>query len=252
MEIVTITNQKGGCAKTTTAFSLGMGLAKRGKRVLFVDLDAQSNLAFTAGVDLLHIEHTLYDVFKGKADAESALIHLDNGTDILVGSIDLASADREFSQLGRERMLKKALAPLAKQYDFCVIDTPPTLGVLNENALTACNKVIIPVQSEIYGLQGISQLCGFIDDIRENANPDLTISGILITVVDASTNVYKEMRKQFESVAETLGTKVFKSCIRRAVSVKEVALMRGNLFDEVPHATATQDYTAFIDEFLEG
>ncbi len=252
MEIVTITNQKGGCAKTTTAFSLGMGLAKRGKRVLFVDLDAQSNLAFTAGVDLLHIEHTLYDVFKGKADAESALIHLDNGTDILVGSIDLASADREFSQLGRERMLKKALAPLAKQYDFCVIDTPPTLGVLNENALTACNKVIIPVQSEIYGLQGISQLCGFIDDIRENANPDLTISGILITVVDASTNVYKEMRKQFESVAETLGTKVFKSCIRRAVSVKEVALMRGNLFDEVPNATATQDYTAFIDEFLEG
>lgn len=252
MEIVTVTNQKGGCGKTTTVWSLGVGLNKRGYRVLLVDLDAQSNLSFTANVDLLNLKTSLYDVFKGNASVNDALIQLNEGLYILVGSIDLASADREFTQLGRERMLKKALSQLETEFDYVLVDTPPTLGVMNENALTVCNKVIIPVQPEVYALQGTTQLCGFIDDIREDINPDLKIFGILITVADERTNTYKEMRKQFENVADMLGTKVFNTYIRRAVSVREVALQRSNIFDETPNATATIDYNHFIDEFLRG
>lgn len=250
MRIVTVTNQKGGVSKTTTAFSLGVGLQKRGYKVLFVDLDAQSNLSFTAQVDLLNIPTNLYEVFKGKATAKDAIINIDKNLDILVGSIDLASADREFLQLGREKMLAKALKPLSASYDYCIIDTPPTLGVMNENALTASDNVIIPMQVEVYALQGTNQLYGFISSIMENSNPALKISGILLTRVDERTNLYKAMKPQFDNVAQMMHTKVFKSFIRETVAVKEVAIQRGNLFDETPNATATKDYIAFIDEFL--
>lgn len=253
MQVVTITNQKGGTAKTTTAWSLGVGLNKRGYRVLFVDLDAQTNLSFTANVDLLNLDTTLYDVFKGTAKVKDALIDLSDSMSILVGGIDLASADREFTQLGREKMLSKALNTLKGDYDYCIVDTAPTLGVMNENALTASDTVIIPMQAEMYALQGVNQLFGFIDDIRENANPDLKIDGILVTRVDERTNLYKEMRKQFEHIAERMNTKVFETPIRNTVAVGEVATVRGgNIFDEIPNASVTKDYTAFIDEFLKG
>lgn len=252
MKTIAITNQKGGVAKTTTSWSLGIGLNKRGYKVLLIDLDAQSNLSFTARVDLLNIDTTLYDVFKGRADITKAIINIDNNIDILVGGIDLASADREFVTLGREKLLKKALEPIKANYDFCIIDTPPTLGVMNENSLTCSDCIIIPMHSEIYALQGINQLIGFIDDIRENSNPGLKVEGILITRVDERTNLYKDMRPQFEKIAKQIGTKVFNTFIHSTVAVGEVALQRSNLFDEVPNATATKDYQAFIDELIGG
>lgn len=252
MRVITVTNQKGGVAKTTTAWSLGVGLHKQGYKVLLVDLDAQTNLSFTAKVDLLNLETTLYDCFKNRATVQDALINLEEGLDILVGGIDLASADREFTQLGRERMLQKILKQIQSNYDYCIIDTPPTLSVMNENALTCADSIIIPMQSEIYALQGINQLYGFIEDIRENSNPDLKIEGILITRVSENTNLYRDMRTQIESIAEKIGTKVFDTFIHSTVAVGEVALQRSNLFDEVPRASATLDYQAFIKEFLEG
>lgn len=250
MQVITITNQKGGVGKSTTCFCLGVGLAKKGYKVLFVDLDAQSNLSFTAHVDLLNIDTTLYDVFTNKANVNDAIIKLDDNTDILVGGIDLAAADREFTKLGRERMLKRSLEQLENSYDYVLVDTPPTLGVMNENALTASDIVIIPMQSEIYSLLGVNNLYGFITDIRDNSNPDLKIGGILVTRVDERTNLFKEMQKQFEKVAEQMDTKLYKTYIRDTVVVGEIALQRNNLFDEAPNATATKDYKAFIEEFL--
>lgn len=170
----------------------------------------------------------------------------------MVGGIDLASADREFTQLGREKMLQKALKSISKNYDYCVIDTPPTLGVMNENSLTVADSVIIPMQAEVYALQGINQLCGFIEDIKENSNPGLKVEGILITRVDDRTNIYKELRPHIENVAKRMDTKVFNTYIRSTVAVNDVALQRGNLFDEMPNATATKDYKALIEEILEG
>lgn len=249
MEVISIINQKGGVAKTTTAWALGVGLHKKGYRVLLVDMDAQCNLGFSARVNLME-QTPLYDVFKKRGTVEDALHEIEPGLDILVGGIDLASADRDFTQLGREKMLSKVLEGLKGNYDYVVVDCSPSLGVCAENAVTACNRVIIPMMSEVYALQGIKQLKGFIENVREESNPGMVIDGILITRVDERTNLYKTMAAQFESVAESMGTKVYDSVIHSTVAVGEVALQRGNLFDEVPNATATKDYTSFIDEFL--
>lgn len=251
MQIVTVCNQKGGVSKTTTVWALSAGLHKRGYHVLMIDLDAQSNLSFAAGVDLFGVETSLYDVFKGKANINDAIITLEFGLDIIVGSIDLASADREFTGAKSFYMLRDSLRQLKTEYDFIIIDTPPTLGIMTENALTASDKLIIPVKTEIYALQGVGQLQGFIEEQKSYTNPDLVIDGILITCVDSRTNLAKAILGEFEEVAENLGTKVYNTRIRNAVAVGECALRQTSLFDEAPNATATKDYDAFIDEFLE-
>lgn len=250
MKTITVTNQKGGVAKTTTVWHLGTGLAKRGYRVLLVDLDPQTNLSFTANVDLLNIEHTLFDVFSGTTDSKTARIHLSDNLDILVGGLDLTAADRTFTQLGREKMLKKALKPLQGEYDYCIIDTPPFLGVMNENALTCSDSVIIPMQADVYTLQGVNQLYGFIEDIRENANSHLEVAGILITRVFSRTNLFEVLYPQFEKAAKKMNTRIYDTIIRNTVAIGEAALERGNLYDNKPSATATEDYNAFVSEFL--
>jgi len=250
METITLTNQKGGVAKTTTTWHLGVGLQKRGYKVLLVDLDPQGNLTLTAGVRFPDIKHTLYEVFKGEVSANDALINLSEGLDLLVAGIDLAAADRTFTQLGREKLLQKALKSLKGSYDYCVIDTPPSLGVLNENALTCSNKLIIPIQADVYSLQGISQLNGFIEDIKDNANANLEVAGCLMTRVDGRTNINDFMMEKFEAAADKIGTKLFKTQIRATVAVSEAALEQSNLFDSAKNSTAAQDYNSFIDEFL--
>lgn len=250
MKVVTLTNQKGGVAKTTTAWTLGIGLTKRGYKVLFVDLDAQNNLAFTAGVDLMNLKATLYDVFKGTAKPQDAIIKINEKADILAGSISFASADRDFTQMGREQMLAKTLKQFESVYDYVIIDTPTTLGVMNENALTASNDVIIPMKPEVYALQGIVQLKSFIQSILEYSNPNLRIAGILITDIDERTNLHKTMAEEFKNVAASLNTKVFKACIHHTIAVGEAAAQRSNVLDEAPNASAAVDYEAFITEYL--
>ena len=250
MKIITIANQKGGVAKTTTAWNLSKELEQRGSRVLMIDLDPQTNLGFTAGVDLLNMPLTLFDVFRDKLDVSRALIPLTDKLHILVGGIDLAAADRTFTQLGREKMLSKALEGIKSDYDFCIIDTPPTLGVMNENALTCSDMVIIPIQADVYALQGINQLYGFIEDIRENTNPDLEIAGILITRVDSRTNLHNVLYPQFEKAAGSMNTRLFNTSIRSTITVGEAALNRESLTDYNATSTASKDYKAFTDELL--
>ena len=251
MQIVALTNQKGGVAKTTTALALATGLHKKKKRVLMADMDAQSNLSFTAGVDLLNLETSLYDVFKGTADIKDALQTVNTGLDIVTGGLQMSAADMEFTSIGREYLLKKNLDKLSDSYDFCVIDTPPTLGVLTMNALTASHKVIIPLFSDIYSLQGISQLQGFIQNIREYCNPDLKIEGLLLTKYTARTNMAQALDEQIQNAAATLETKVFNTRIRQAIAVQESQLLKKDIYTKAPHATATHDYMAFVDEFLQ-
>lgn len=251
MEIITITNQKGGVGKSTTTYNLGYNLnTLHKKRVLLIDLDAQSNMSFIAGVNLLDVPCSMYDVFKNKRDINDSIINLKKGLDIIVGSIDLASADRDFLNLGREKLLGKALKELKSEYDFVIIDTPPTLGVMCENALACSNKVIIPMSASIFSLQGVSQLYGFINEIREEVNGGLEIDGILITKVDERTNVYNEIKDHFEQVAEQMETKVYKTIIRQTIKVEESAMQRASLIDSRPDATATKDYIEFTKEFL--
>lgn len=252
MKIITLANQKGGVAKTTTANALASGLLSRGNKVLVVDLDPQSNLSLSSGADVISFDKTIYDVFKGEASVEEVIKTAPLGYELIPGGLALAGADMEFTRLGREKMLSKALSSLKEDYDYIIIDTPPTLGILTANALIASTHLIIPMAADIYSLQGLSQLSGFIENVYENGNPDLQIAGLLITKYNGRQNLSKVLMEQIEAAAAELGTKVFTAKIRESVAVKETALLQGDLFKEAPKANATLDYAAFIDELLRG
>lgn len=253
MVTVAFSNQKGGCAKTTSVWALGTGLHRKGYKVLLVDLDAQSNLSFTASVDLLNLNTSLYDVFKGNASIEDAIQEVKPGLDIVTGGLKLTSADMDFNHQGREYMLAESLEQVASNYDYCIIDTEPHLGVLTTNALVSADKVIIPLQADIYGLQGMEQLKGFINRIRTGyrpPNPNLIIGGLLVTRVDERTNLTKALMEQIYNTATDMQTKVYGAKIHATVSIGETALLQDDIYTIAPNSTATKDYMAFVDEFL--
>ena len=250
MKIIALSNQKGGVAKTTTTAALASGLSGRGFKVLAVDLDPQSNLGFSSGADLLNMTVTLYDVFKDTAKLTDIIQHLED-YDVIVGGLSLAGADMDFTQTGREYLLKEALVSVSDKYDFCLLDCPPTLGILTVNALTAADSVIVPITADAYAIQGLSQLKQLVDRVRKYSNNKLKIEGLLITRCDM-TNVTKALTDQIYQAAEKLDTKVFEQPIRNSVAVRESQVLRSNLFTEAPRANATKDYTAFIDELLKG
>ena len=251
MEIITVGNQKGGCAKTSTVWALGTGLNKlKGLRVLMIDLDAQRNLSYTAGLNLLETQHTMYHVFKGDTKLKACIQTVGINLDIVCGGLELSQADMEFTKTGREYMLREALEVVQDDYDFCICDTEPHLGVMTTNALTASDSVIIPIQADIYGLQGLEQLRGFIDTVKKYSNPNLEISGILITRLDSRTTLAQTMTEQIQEQANEYGYKVFDTRIRQAVAVGESALLQEDIY--ASNSTVAQDYSNFIDEFMKG
>lgn len=255
MRIVALANHKGGVSKTTTAWALGSGLRNKGYKVLLIDLDPQSNLSFTAGIDLLNVDASMYDVFKETTDINDCLYQIFDDTedfDIIVGSINLVKADREFIGVKAPYMLRNALKNLAKTYDFCIIDTPPILGTLTENALTACDDLIIPMKADVYSLQGLENLTDFIAEQREYTNKNLNVSGILLTCVNERTNLTKGLLESFKKKSKGFGTKLFNTRIHNSVAVQESALNMTTIYKHAPNATATKDYEKFVEEYLKG
>lgn len=251
MKTIVFSNQKGGVGKTTSAAALAAGLKSRGFAVLAVDLDPQCNLCLSSGVDMLTVAHTLYDVFKGEASVDDVIVP-GLGYDIMPGGLALAAADMEFTQTGREYMLSEALEGVSGRYDYAVIDTPPTLGILTTNALTAADGVIIPLTADVYALQGMNQLDGLIGSVKKYSNKALSIYGLLLTKYNDRQNVSKALREQIEAAAGQFGTKVFKATIRESVAVREAQLLHSDFLKEAPNANAAVDYEAFIDEFIGG
>lgn len=257
MKTITLTNQKGGVAKTTTSYALAAGLYRRGYSVLMIDTDPQCNLSFTCGVDLLNTTDTLYEVLKGTVQINNAVQNVKkddaNGSrlDILPGSLMLSAADSEFTKLGSAYLLQKALEKITG-YDYCVIDTPPSLGILTNNALTASGMAIVPLTADIYSLQGITQLQAAIDAVQQYTNKDLTVAGLLLTRYNGNTTLSRTLEQAINDAADSLNTKVFNTRIRNTVQVGNSQLVQADLFTAAPQATATQDYDAFVTEFLEG
>ena len=177
-EVIAVINQKGGVGKSTTAQAIGQGLFLKGYKVLFVDLDAQGNLSYS--LDAKQTNLTSLEVLTRQATAKEVIQKTETG-DIMPSSLQLSGADLMLTQMGKEYRLKEALEPLKKSYDYIIIDTPPALGILTVNALTACTGVIIPAQADIYSLQGIGQLNNTIDAVKKYCNKDLILKGIVLT-----------------------------------------------------------------------
>lgn len=255
MEIITLTNQKGGTGKTTTAHVLACGLVKKNKKVLALDLDPQCNFSYTSGMDPDGSALDICDIFR-KPSGDlllQAITETAAGYDYIPGSKNFVSADTEFNKTGREFILKKLLTQLpAGLYDYLIIDTPPALGILTINALTASDKVIITMNPSIYSVQGLTDLLGNIDTVKEYCNADIKIDGLLITLFNGQANGHKSILEALQAAAADMGTKVYKTQIRKAVAIEDYQAAAGNLFTDYPRANVTADYMAFIEELING
>lgn len=216
-QIITITNQKGGVGKTTTASALVCGLHQRGARVLGIDIDPQGNLGFALGLDIGE-NNTIYDVLKGNCRLEDAILPTEYG-DVIPSDIMLSASEVEFTAPRREFMLEQHLAAVASRYDFIIIDTPPALNILTINAYVASNALIVPMEAEILSLVGITQLQETIETVRESFNPNLRVLGILLNKFNPRLTLSQEVLELAEQVAEQLGSQVFPTKIRRGVGV---------------------------------
>jgi chromosome partitioning protein len=244
--VIAFANQKGGVAKTTTALNLAVAFKESGHRVLAVDMDPQGNLTMSQGVDPDKVEKSMFDVLVHRIPISEVIVERE--IDVAVASIDLAGAEIAMStQIGRERALQKALDEVRDDYDFVCIDTPPSLGLLTVNALTAANKVIVPVQCEYLSMRGLVQLQNTLQMIRENLNPGVEIEGILPTMLDSRTVHAKEA---VEILEENFGELVFKSRIRKAIKFAEAPVRGTSVLKYDPKGTAASAYRDLAKEVL--
>lgn len=246
-EILAIINQKGGVGKSTTAAAIGAGLLLKGRTVLFVDLDAQGNLSFNLGARPAALSSL--EVLTGTAQAEEAILHTAHG-ELVPASPALAGADGIITATGKEYRLREALAPLLPHYDYIILDTPPALGILTVNALTACTGVIVPAQADAYSLQGIAMLGQTIDVVRKYCNPALKVKGIVLTRYTPRSILARDMTKLMEETAARLDTKVYRSMIRECTALREAQAVQDTIYHYAPKSNAAADYMALVEEIL--
>lgn len=241
--IIALVNQKGGVGKTTSTINIGAGLALKGKRVLLIDLDPQASLTLSLGQDARQSDSTVYEVLTGNLDARKAIIKLS-------GEYDLIPCDARLLTLeeGKEkRLLQRAIATLAGMYDYILIDCRPSLGNLMLNALTACNEVYIPVQAEFLALAGLAQLTNTITLVKRKLNPDVKITGVLITRYKARTKLSKEVYKKAK---ELYPQAIFKTPIRDAVDVAEAPTAGTDIFHYNKRSNGAKDYLSVVEEII--
>ncbi|MCD6144488.1 ParA family protein [Thermococcus sp.] len=245
MSVISIANQKGGVGKSTTAINLSTALALKGKNVLLVDMDPQG--ATTIGLGLRGATPTIYNVIIDEAEIEEVIVKTSiDGLHLIPSNIALSGAEIELSsQIGREYILRNKLAKLKRDYDYIIIDTPPSLGVLTMNSLVASNEVIIPIQAEYYALEGIALLLKAIRLVRDRLGIPLEIKGFLITMFDKRTNLSKEVR---EEVKRTFGEKVFKTMIPRNVRLAEAPSYGRPIFLYAPDSRGAKAYMKLAEE----
>lgn len=247
-EIVIVTNQKGGVGKSTTAEAFADGISLKGYKVLLVDLDPQCSITLTAGADMSVC--TAYDVLINGVDTQKAIQERTQRADIIPSSQNLVKAEIVLPGDGKQYVLKKALGSVKNRYDYIVVDTPPSLGILTINALTASDSVIIPAQADVYSLQGIGQLYDTIETIKEHTNAELSLKGVLLTRHNARSILSRDMTELAGQTAERLGTFLYSVMIREGVAIKEAQANQQSIFAYAPRSNPSKDYKAFVDEFL--
>src|ERR671936_177531 len=246
--VIAFANQKGGVAKTTSTLNLAVALAEQGHKVLAIDLDPQGNLTMSQGLNPDEIERSMYDVLVHRLPIENVIYH--GEVDLAVSSIDLAGAELALSgMIGRERALEKALVSVRGDYDYVLIDTPPSLGLLTINALVAANGVIVPVQCEYLSLRGLVQLENTLSMIRENLNPDVEIEGILATMYDKRL---LHSREAIEILKENFGELVLATKIRKTVRYAEAPVKGQSVLKYDTTGEAAAMYRDLAKEVLNG
>ncbi len=247
--VITVTNQKGGVGKTTTAAALLTCLGNRGAKVLGIDLDPQGSLGFSLGLDIEHCT-TIYDVFRASVDVNDAIYEA-GACDLLPSNILLSAAEQEFTKPGREFLLKTAIARIKKEYDYIIIDTPPALNILTVNAYVATDSILIPMAPEILSLLGVSQIKDTIESVRSYYNSDLKILGILLNRYDNRLNLNREVNELVEQISAQLETTVFPIKIRSSVAVAESPAHGSSIVDYAPFSNPALDFEKLCD-FIAG
>jgi chromosome partitioning protein len=246
--VLAFANQKGGVAKTTSTVNLGAALREHDLRVLAVDMDPQGNLTMSQGIDTEGLEKSMYDVLVHRTPIEDVIYERE--LDVAASTIDLAGAEMALAtMIGRERALQRALDAVRDKYDYILIDTPPSLGLLTINALTASEGVIVPVQCEYLSLRGLLQLEKTLEMIRENLNPDVRIQGILPTLFDARTHHGKE---SIEVLRENFGDLVFDTVVRKTIKFAEAPVTGSSVLKYDPKGRGAESYRALAREVLNG
>jgi chromosome partitioning protein len=257
--VISVVNQKGGVGKTTTTVNLGAAIAEQGKKVLLIDIDAQSNLTTHLGLgaqedagDLGEIpkgpEWTVYDVLKGNKRIQDVVLKRSDNLGVVPSSLLLSAADLELGGVvGRELLLKRAIEKVKDQYDVIMIDCPPTLGLLSLNALAAADQVIVPVQSEYLALHGVRQLLDTIDQVRGVYNQNLVVGGVLICLHDSRKRLARAVA---DTIRAYFGELVFDTVIRENVALAEAPAKGQTIFEYLPKSPGAEDYLALSKEVL--
>lgn len=247
--IIAIANQKGGVGKTTTAINLSASLAEAGQKILAVDFDPQGNATSGLGFEKGYLDKTVYEVLMGDIPVEEAIIEdVQENLDVLPSDVDLSGAEIELLDVeNKESVLKGVLDPIRDQYEFVVIDCPPSLSLLTINALVAADTVIVPIQCEYYALEGLSQILQTVDLIKKKLNPKLELEGVVFTMYDARTNLSLEV---VESVKGHLNRNIYKTIIPRNVRLAEAPShgMPINLYDS--RSTGAESYRMLAAEVI--
>lgn len=244
MKVLTVANHKGGVGKTTSCINIGAGLHKEGKSVLLIDLDPQANLSQSLG--LINSDKTIYGAIRGQY--KPSPIEIIKGLDVIPSTLDLSGAEIELSgEAGREYILKELIDPLKPLYDYILIDSPPSLGLLTINALTASDVVIIPLQAQYLALQGVAKLLEVIDKIKKRLNKGLEVAGIFITQFDGRKVLNRDVVGSIEAHFKDM---VFKTRIRDNVALAEAPTQGVDIFRYQPNSYGAQDYSSLVKEIL--
>ena len=262
MKAIAVINQKGGVGKSTTAAAVGAGLILKGYRVLFIDLDAQGNISHTlratpnsSGIMAMlqepeivrqTIEELPTAAITGSKERKGAAAVYG----VIASSNKLAAADTLLDSVGKEYRLKEALELIEPLYDYAIIDTPPALGILTVNALTAATAAIVPAQADIYSLQGIAQLSNTVNTIKKYCNPELEILGIVLTRYNSRAIISRELAELISSTAAKLNTKAYSTKIRECTAIKESQAVRECIYTYAPKSNAAADYSALLSEII--